>query len=210
MDRQDDDPTEAQSGQDHETKRGRVRRLLLDPLAFRFPKGTDDVKARRFLDELADELAYMPDDRLTALRESLQYQGMGAARNHWPDRVTILAFADRFAPRPLEELPGLLSWFGSVEGPRAIEAGTLVETFEYIRRRKAPPYTPQAQAQIAENAAASARRLQILSERRVLGLTVAGDDLAWEGWYIGLRRRCEEIVARERAKRGHGQEGAAA
>lgn len=210
MDRQDDDPTEAQAGQVHETKRGRVRRLLLDPLDFRFAKGTDEAWAKRFLNGLADDLAYMPDERLAALRESLQSHGQGSARNQWPDRATVIAFAEWFAPRPLEELPALLSWFGSVEGPRAIAEGTLVETFEYISRRKAPPYTPQAQALIAESAAASARRLAILAERRARGLACGGDDLAWERWYLALREKCEAIVARERARKDGGQEGAAA
>lgn len=185
-----------------ETKRDRVRRILLTPLGFRFPKGVADADQRRALDRLADELAYMADDRLAALCEMLRSHGGGSARNFWPDHATFLGFAEVVQPRPLDELPALLRWFGSVEGPRAIAEGSLVETWEYVRARKVPPATPQARAKIAEAAQESARRLNVIAERRSAGLGISPDDLGWAQWYAALRAHCEAIVARERAARG--------
>lgn len=187
-----------------ETGRDRVRRLLLDQLGFRHPRGTDDDAARRFLDRLADELGYMADDRLAVLRDMMRTHGQGSARNQWPDHASFIGWAEVVQPRPLEDLPALLRWFGSVEGPRAIAEGTLVETWEYIRMRKVPPVTQQARQLVAERAAESNRRIAILAERRAAGMSVNPADDEWGRWYLARRAACEEIVARERAARAAG------
>lgn len=192
-----------QDSDHHETKRDRVRRLLLDPLGFRFRKGTDPEEGKKALNRIADDLAYMAEDRLRALKDMLATKGQGADRNFWPDHATFIAFAEMVEPRPVEELPALLSWFGSVEGPTAMRSGQLVETWQFIERRKKPPVTPQERALVLEQAAKNARRIQIIEERRRDGRTVDAEDAAWERWYLGLRGRCEDIVARERAARGH-------
>lgn len=201
---------QSENGEHAETKRGRVRRLLLGPLGFRHPRGTDEADGRKALDRIADDLGYMADDRLAALCDMLRSHGQGSARNLWPDHATFVGFAEVVQPRPLEELPALLRWLGSVEGPRALAAGTLVETVEYVRGRKVPPVTPQARQLVAEKAAENARRLVIIGERRAAGLGIAPSELAWEGWYLDQRAAAEALVAREQAVRGHGSEGAAA
>ena len=187
-----------------ETKRDRVRRLLIDPLGFRFPKRTEPDEARKRLDRLADDLGYLSDASLRTLADMLRTKGQGSERNFWPDHATFIGFAEVVQPRPVEELPALLSWFGSVEGPRAISEGTLVETFDWISRRKIPPYSPPARAAVNEEAAKNARRLSIIAERRAAGLTVAPDELGWERWYLDRKTECEALVARERAARGRG------
>lgn len=186
-----------------ETKRDRVRRLLLTPLGFRFRREVGPEDQRRFLDGLADELGYMGDRSLAAMAEMLRGRGQGSERNHWPDRATFVGLAEVVEPRPLDELPALLRWFGSVEGPRAIAEGTLVETWEYLERRKVPPVTVQARALVAEAAAEAARRLVILAERRAQGLGVAPEEAEWERWYLGRRAAIEAIVARQRAGGDH-------
>lgn len=40
-----------------ETKRDRVRRLLLAPLGFRFPRKIDEAEGRKRLDRIADDVA---------------------------------------------------------------------------------------------------------------------------------------------------------
>lgn len=193
-----------------ETKRARVRRILLDPLGFRFRKGGDPEKGKRTLNRIADDLAYMADDRLAALRDMLATKGQGSDRNFWPDHATFIAFAEVVEPRPIEELPALLSWFGSVEGPAALAAGVLVETWQFIGRRKKPPVTPQERTMVAEAAAMNARRLTIIAERREAGWTISDEDRDWERRYLACRAHCEGIVARERAARGHDDGGVAA
>lgn len=193
-----------------ETKRARVRRILLEPLGFRFRKGVDGDEAKRALNRIADDLAYMADDRLAALRDMLATKGQGSDRNFWPDHATFIAFAEVVEPRPIEELPALLSWFGSVEGPAALAAGVLVETWQFIGRRKKPPVTPQERTMVAEAAAMNARRLTIIAERREAGWTISDEDRDWERRYLACRAHCEAIVARERAARGHDDGGVAA
>lgn len=194
-----------------ETKRDKVRRLVFAPLGFRHRRERAEEDGRKWLDDLADELGYMSEDRLKALAELMRGQGEGAARNFWPDRATFIGFAEMLEPRPLDQLPAVCSWFGSVEGPRAIEAGTLVETWQYIHRTKKPPYTEQARRVIDEQAAMSKRRIEVIADRRRAGLSVDADALAWERWYLQVQAQCEAIVARERARRGHsGGHGVAA
>lgn len=199
-----------QDSEHHETKRDRIRRLLLDPLGFRFPKAVDAEAGKKTLNRIADDLTYMSDASLAAMRDMMASKGQGSARNFWPDHASFIGFAEVVEPRPVEELPALLSWFGSVEGPAAMKAGLLVETWQFIERRKKPPVTNQERALVSEQAAKNARRLQIIEERRRDGRTVDAEDAAWERWYLQLRIRCEEIVERERAARGHDDRAGAA
>jgi len=189
-----------QDGEAHaETKRGKVRRILLDPLGFRWPKAVDEGEGRRRLDRLADDLGYMSEGRLAVLCDMLRGKGEGSAKNHWPDHATFIGWAEVVEPRPLEELPALMSWLASVEGPRAEAAGTLVETVDYVRVRKVPPVTPQARAAVAEKAAEAERRLQILGERQAAGMSVDPAEVAWADWYRGQMEAAKALVARARA-----------
>ncbi len=180
------------------SNRARVRRILFDPLGFRFPKAVDpDLGARR-LDTLADQLSYLTDDSLGALREMLRHQGLGSARCHWPERATVIALAEIVQPRPIWDIPELRRWFASVEGPQAILRGELVETWEYFDRRKRPPVDAGARALVHEAAEQSKRRLAIIDEREAAGLSVRPDDLRWRAWYRDLEARLADLVAEVR------------
>ncbi|PYE80370.1 hypothetical protein [Pseudoroseicyclus aestuarii] len=191
--------------QPEESNRDRVRRLLLTPLGFRFRRGTDAGEARRSLDALADELGYMSDASLSALRGMLASKGEGSARCFWPDPATFRGFAEIVQPRPLEEVPALVRWFRSVEGPRAVEAGTLVETFLWFEKKKAPPLTPQARAMVAQRAQQNRRRLEVISDRRAREVRNDAQDLEWERWYRSTLARVEALVARVQREKQVGQ-----
>ncbi|PYE80192.1 hypothetical protein [Pseudoroseicyclus aestuarii] len=193
--------------QPEESNRDRVRRLLLVPLGFRFRRGTDATEARRSLDALADELGYMSDASLSALRGMLASKGEGSARCFWPEPATFRGFAEIVQPRPLEEVPALVRWFRSVEGPRAVEAGTLVETFLWFEKKKAPPLTPQARAMVTQRAQQNHRRLEVISDRRAREVRNDAQDLEWERWYRSTLARVEALVARvQREKQGQAVE----
>ena len=182
-------------------KRARVRLLLIDPLeALGFRRKTSATVAEHAaaMDSLADNLAYMSDRALRALCEMLRTKGEGAARTVWPASATIYALAELIERRPIEELPGCLRWFRSVEGPRALAAGTLVETWSYFHRMKRPP-VHQAR-ELAERAAGNRRRLQIIAERAAAGVATA-EELDWAQGYRDRLAYCEALV------RGEGQEG---
>lgn len=189
------------TGETAETKRDRVRRLVFAPVGFRHPKRVGPEEGRAFLDSLADDLAYMDDGQLAALAEALRGKGEGSARDWWPSRAAVLGIAEWIAPRPLELAPALMRWFGSVEGPRAIADGTLVETWAYFERHKAPPVTPAARAQVAQRAAEAARRLVVIADRRARGVAVDPEDAAWERWYLDRRAFCATRVEEARASR---------
>jgi hypothetical protein len=193
-----------------QSNRDRVRGLLFDPLSFRFPRSVDAEAAKKALNRIADDLAYLSDASLAALRDIMRTKGEGSSRNFWPDHATFIGFAEVIQRRPIEDLPALSSWFGSIEGPRAAMQGILVETFLFIADRKMPPVTDGARRQVASKAAENARRLQIIAERRAAEMAIDVGELEFERWYRDQRARCEALMRSERAKRGHTDDEVAA
>jgi hypothetical protein len=181
-----------------ESRRDRVRRVLFRPLGFRRPASMTAEDHAAQLDSLADELGYMAEEKLDVLRQMLQSKGQGKDRNVWPDRATVRGFAELVQPRPLAELPGLVRWFRSVEGPRAIAEGTLVETWAYFERHKAPPVSVGARARVIEEAQVNKRRLQVVDERIAAGFSVLPGETEWADWYRKRRAACEAAVAEMR------------
>jgi len=177
-----------------ESGRARVRRLLFDPMAFRSPARLKPEDETRTLNALADELAYMTDESLAALRGMLQSKGQGRLRNLWPDLPTVRALAEAVQHRPLVEMPALVRWFRSVEGPRAILCGTLLATWEYFEARKVPPYTPAARARVTARAGEIAHRLKIIEDRRSRGVGNSADDLQFEQWCLTQTSALTDLV----------------
>ena len=189
---------------DVETKRGRVRRLLIDPLAsgyggmgFRFPKGTDEKKQRSYLDWMADWLGYLSDEELRLLKACLSAHGEGAQRCFWPQRATVVFYAQAARPRPIETWPECASWFASIEGPKAQAEGTLVATMLFIECNIRPPYTPKDRREVAASAADLLRRDTEARERVARGRDY-GDDAQFLAWYGRLTARAEALVEPER------------
>lgn len=193
---------------DVETKRGRVREMLIDPLVrsgmcFRRDVGADE--ARRKLDDLADQLAYMADAPLRALADSLRTKGEGSHRKFWPERITVLGLAEEFQRREIEELPGLVSWFGSIEGPRARDNGTLVPTFLFLREFKRPPVKGDADfRKVRINGmwwSELADEIRLARDRARRGMSRPDDGPMLE-WVAGIEARAEALVQAGEAKRG--------
>ena len=189
---------------DVETKRGRVRRLLITPLedrGFRFKAGTPADKQRRYLDELADALGYMHDVRLAMLEECLRSKGEGAARCFWPAYATVIGFAEACQPRPIEEMPQMASWLGSVEGPKARREGTLVATFLFVETFKRPPFGDADRRKVAARAAELNDDLARVRDRIDRGFG-SEDDRRRAAWFAGIEARAQALVAAGEAKRG--------
>lgn len=183
-----------ESGENQESKRGRVRRLLFEPLEEMGFRKNGMVKAedhKSKMDRLADNLAYMSDQSLGALCEMLRSKGQGRDRMFWPVPATIYGLAELVEPTPIEELPNLLSWFRSVEGPKAMKAGTLVETWIYFHKFKRPPQA--AHAQIARDAADHQRKCERVRDRGASGRASA-EELHWLDRYEKRLAYCEAIV----------------
>ncbi|MCA1336869.1 hypothetical protein [Pseudooceanicola marinus] len=194
--------------QDHETKRDRVRRLLLGPLegiGFRFPKAVDADEGRKRLDRLADELGYMSDANLRRLFEAMRSKGEGRARDFWPSHAAFVALAQVAQPRPLEEMPGLASWFGSAAGRAALAEGRLVEEYRWWLSKHRPPLNPQERRIIADRAGAAQSKVARLRERISLRLPVDAADREWLHAY-----EAHQDAARELVRRGQQAQGEAA
>lgn len=149
-----------------ETKRDRVRRQFsdrLNELGFRRHGNIKVADHDLTMIKVIDALTYMSDHSLNVLFEMLKSKGQGRDRDIWPSMATILGLAELVEPRAIEELPSLIRWFRSVEGPKALRDGTLVETWQYFQTHKRPPVS--AQRQIEGKAKEHARTLELYRER---------------------------------------------
>jgi hypothetical protein len=168
-----------------ETKRDRVRRLLIDKLksdGMRFERGTPVEDQRRRLDRMADDLSYMADERLGWLRDCLKTKGEGSRRNFWPCRITVLGYAEQAQPRPLEDWPGLKGWFVSAAGQAAIATpGRLLAEFKFWTKYKRPPSKPYELEAVAREARQIADRRDRLVSRRDRNVLTDEEDIRWLG-----------------------------
>jgi len=146
----------------------------------------------------------VPDEKLEVLARMLAPHGQGAAKNFYPDRATFLGFAHLVAPRPLTDDPKLLGWFASVEGPKMIAEGTLVETWSFFERHRRPPFDDRSRRLVAEQAAENKRRVLLIDERVDRGVEVDPEDRAFVLRYRARQVELGELVVSERAKRGRG------
>ncbi|APX23180.1 hypothetical protein [Salipiger profundus] len=179
-----------------ESKRDRVRRLLIEPLSawgFRKPSNVSEEKHAKFLVDLADGLSYLGDDQLETLREFLRTKGEGKDRRGWPRMATITPLAEAIAPRPLEEIPVIASWFGSARGPQALEEGTLVAEFQFVSGLKRPPLHEGDWRRIRERAAEHDSNRRVRGDRVRRGVADQ-DDRQWLAWYAQLEARALALL----------------
>ena len=179
-----------------ETKRDRVRRILIHPLTewgFRKPGNVTEEKHRKFLVDLADGLAYLSDEQLERLREFLKTKGEGKDRRGWPRMATITPLAEAVAPRPLEEIPVIASWFGSARGPQALEEGTLVAEFQFVTKFKRPPLH-DGEWRLIRGRASEHDSNKRVREDRVRRGVADQDDRQWLAWYSKLEARAMALL----------------
>ncbi len=186
----DGDGAQAAPTDGSETKRDYVRRLLFAPLddagIAPNPKLTErakhkdcdasiDTLHREFLDKLADNLGHQSPEALTTLSETILYNTIGDGkstrglrlprRGCWPSRIEVLDWANRIEPFPIDRIPGLKGWFGSIEGPKALNADCAVETYKWILKHKRPPYRDADRLAITEAAAQRRREIEVMRDR---------------------------------------------
>jgi hypothetical protein len=187
-------------GVDHkETRRGRVRTALMR-LGFRFPKGTTDEDAKRRLDRICDDLAYLSDESLRRLVGALRTKGEGSAKCFWPCRATFVGFAEVVQPRALEEAEGVASWFASRAGQEALEADRLVAEFRFWERYKRPPRSRGDLLALSQEADDIRSQRDRARANRAAGRAPVLDDAAFLRWYDGVEARALSLV--EAGRRG--------
>ncbi|GGG59840.1 hypothetical protein GCM10011415_02260 [Salipiger pallidus] len=179
-----------------ETKRDRVRRLLIAPLTdwgFRKPGDVREERHKKFLTDLADGLAYLSDEQLVTLRNFLKYRGEGKDKRGWPRMATIVPLAEIVAPRSLEEIPVIASWFGSARGPKAYAEGTLVAEFLYLEKFKRPPHKDGEWRMVRSKAQSLDSDRRVRSDRERRGVASA-DDLQFLTWINDLEARAMALL----------------
>ncbi|MEP0961111.1 MAG: hypothetical protein ABJQ70_02610 [Roseobacter sp.] len=160
----------------------------------RFKKGTSEEAQRRFLDRLAEDLSYMSDAGLLAVRAWVAVHGEGTARCFWPAHVSIVGVAESYEPRPLEELPALVRWFKSKAGESALSEGRLVAEYEFWRKFKRPPVSSQDRGRVQERASEWSGKSARIEERIQRGLSPLHDDGAWLAWYRKTEKAALALV----------------
>lgn len=194
-----------------ETKRDRVRRMLITPAqdrGMRFRRGVPEEDQRKALDRLCDDLAYLGDAALHALREWLLCHGDGAERTFWPSHIALVTTAEAIQPRPLEEVPGVASWFQSRAGADALAEGRLIAEFLWWERKKRPPLNPQEKRLVAEKAGTIASEMTRTQDKLNRGVAPLQPDVDQLEYWRGLERRALALVREGMEKRGETGEAA--
>lgn len=187
------------------SRRARVRRLLIEPLAkdgLIRAKGVTLEEHAAFLDKLADKVGYLDDAMLATLAELVLNMAEGVARNHWPSFATIWNIATRLRRPPDDESHIMCSWLVSVAGPIAQEAGHLVELYLWLRKHGCPPSDFALKA-IRQEASENARTRARIA-RDVQAGSARASDADWLDGYLSTLAYCEALVARGAAKRAGG------
>jgi hypothetical protein len=127
---------------------------------------------------LTERLAYMSVENLQVLADALIDT---AASNEWPSEIVMMQLARGIQTPPPAQSRALTSWLASVEGPKAVAGGYLVDLFRFIRHRLRPP-TPFEMREIGERAREHDRRRQIIQEK-IRAEMATDDDRNWlMGW----------------------------
>ncbi len=190
--------------------RAAVRALLVEPLEQDgLVRGGRETAAQHaaMIDRLCDRLAYMDPAHLATLREVVLRVAEGELRNRWPALATIWNLAVRLQPPPDEEARLIVSWFASIEGPRARAEGHLVELYRFLRRMGRPPGQYEMKA-IREEAAENARR-RVRVEEWLRAGRAQPSEAEWLAGYRAVQDRCERLVAAGEERRISGQGEAA-
>ena len=167
--------------QTEESNRARVRRLFIAPmqgLGFRFKKGTPIEEERKRIERIIDDVSYLTDRNLDRLYLTLRDKGEGSARCFWPARATIIALAQAAQPRPIEDFPGLASWFASAAGQRALEANRLVAEYRFWKAKHRPPMNDHETAMITSHARRFASDVELARERLYRNVPLQPDERA--------------------------------
>lgn len=178
-----------------ETKRGRVRRILIDPLLTSGMRKQARMKAADYDDmlvRLADKLGHMSDENLHGLVPLITRHATGKEKNCWPDEVSVVAWALAIQPPPPRACDYVMSLMRSVAGRRAFESGYHVELY-MTAKKLGPPPSRYDQARLCRDADENRREVERVRAQIEAG-TATLERRQWLNWYLGQQRECEDIM----------------
>ena len=197
-----DHVTEPREGRDALQGKEAVRVLLIQRLldaGFVRPRGVTAEAFERQQKHLADRLAYLSAENLETLAEVLM--GKPAKGYVWPAELLVMQYAAGLQAPPPMQSRIVTSWLASVEGPKAVLRGDLVELYRYVRRHHAPPQGGYAASKIAEEARDNARRRIIVAERMRDGVA-SEEDRRWLRDWQADQEAALALVTAGQEKRG--------
>lgn len=179
-----------------------VRVLLIERLldaGFVRPRGVTAEVFERRKKHLIDQYAYMSPDNLMTLAETLIIKADKGGI--WPSELVVRQFANSLQPPPPMQSRIVTSWLASIEGPKAVLRGDMVELYRYVRRHHAPPQGNYAVIKIAEEARDNARRRTIVQERLRDGVA-SDEDRRWLRDWEADQEAALALVRAGQEKRG--------
>lgn len=188
-----------------QTGKAAVRAVLLDRLegaGMMRPKrmGVEPFEAgKKFL---CERLAYMSRDNLAVLADALIDT---ATSNEWPSEMVVMSLARGIQAPPPATSRALSSWLASVEGPKAVAGGYLVDLYRFIRGKLRPP-TPYEMGEVKVRATESARRVQLINEWIRAGRG-SDEDRAWLKAWLDDEQQALALVDAGNARRAAAANG---
>lgn len=186
-----------------ETKRDRVRRLLIRPLlraGMRKQTRMKEPDYAEMLVRLSDKLAHMSDQNIAGLSQWITRWAGGKDRNQWPDEVAIISKAYELQAPPPRDCPYVVSVMRSRAGQRAKDLGYHVELF-MAAIRFGPPFGKLNLDRLAAEAETNRREVQ-----RVRGMIADGTATAerrqWLNWYLRHEEQALAIIEMEQEGAG--------
>lgn len=149
---------------------------------------------------IVERLDYMQPEFLSGLAEELI--DLRGDDLDWPSEAYIMRRAQAWQKRPLSQNRPLVSWLGSVEGPKAVLRGDLVEVYRHLCKHSKPPSDFEHRTAIAQEAEDNARGLRILADKRDRGASLTDAELRWEAAYLRDKADAMALVEAGQSKRG--------
>lgn len=179
-----------------------VKALLIERLldaGFARPRGVSVDAFARQQKHLAERLAYMSPENLMTLADVLI--GKPVKGHAWPSELMVMQFAAGLQAPPPMQSRIVTSWLASIEGPKAVLRGDLVEIYRYVRRQHAPPQGAYAASRIAEEARDNNRR-RIIVQERIRDGVASDEDRRWLREWEADHSAAMALVRAGQEKRG--------
>lgn len=181
-----------------ETKRDRVRRLLIHPLLRAGMRKQTRMKEPDYADmlvRLSDKLAHLSDQNIAGLKQWITRWAAGKDRNRWPDEVAIVSKALELQAPPPRDCPYVVSVMRSRAGHRAKDLGYHVELF-MAALRFGPPFGKLNLDRL--KAEAEGNRREVARVRDMIADGTAPDERRlWLDWYLHHEEQALAIMETE-------------
>jgi len=178
-----------------ETKRDRVRRLLINPLeatGMRKQARMKEADHAEMLVRLADRIAYLPDLHLKGLVVWCTRNAKGKEGNQWPDEVSIIRQAMFLQSPPPRSCSYVVSVLRSQAGRNARVMGYLTELY-MAASKYGPPFSKLSLERLADQARENTKEVGRV-QRAIDRGDATQDRRQWLSWYLRHQSEALSII----------------